>query len=88
MHLHTLKNEQDSALRVRIAELEDRKKQAVQKQAHERKKLEQAQEKRRAEETKARQARFNRGLRGLLDRLTGKHRRLSKQNQQETRKEL
>lgn len=35
-------------------------------------------------ETAERQARFNRGLRGLLDRITGKHARIREQNLRET----
>ena len=51
----------------------------------EREKLSIVHEQRRRIETKKRQDRFNKGLHGFIDRLTGKRRRITKQNKQETR---
>ena len=48
-----------------------------------RKRLDASQEARRTEETCRRQERFNKGLHGLWDVLTGRHARLSKQNRTE-----
>ena len=42
------------------------------------------QAKRSEQETKARQTRYNKGLHGLWDRLTGTHSRIKKQNELET----
>ena len=49
----------------------------------ERKRLKDGQEKRWQEETKARQERLNKGLRGLFDKLTGKNSKMQKHNQAE-----
>jgi len=52
-------------------------------QRRERATLKQAQEKRQETETQIRQTRFNKGLRGVLDFVTGKRRKIKAQNQQE-----
>ncbi|MCZ6805177.1 MAG: hypothetical protein O7D86_14965 [Proteobacteria bacterium] len=51
----------------------------------EREKLSITHEQRRDIETKERQNRFNKGLHGFIDRLTGKRHRIAEQNKQETR---
>ena len=51
----------------------------------ERKDLRQAQETRAKEEAAERQARYNKGLRGLWDRLRGKHSKIRKQNEVEAK---
>lgn len=83
-HLRDLKEQQDTAIRTRIAEIAQRRVQMRQKHTRERVALRESQEERRTEETKLRQERFNKGLRGWLDRLTGHHRRIKKQNEEET----
>lgn len=56
----------------------------VQKQREMRKHLRAQQEQRTLAEMKVRQDRYNKGLRGLLDRFTGKHKRIKAQNEAET----
>ena len=50
----------------------------------ERRDLRKSQEERWQSEAKERQARFRKGLRGVLDRVTGQHRRIKKRNVRET----
>lgn len=59
------------------------KKQLVQWQRHERKLLSEIQAVRWIEESRDRYERFRRGLRGLWDRITGRHARIAAQNQAE-----
>lgn len=82
--LSELHEQQAAAIDTRLSDLEIKRQHMVDKQRHEREALEQAQTERQAEETKARQARFNKGLRGLLDHFTGKCRKVKKQNERET----
>lgn len=67
----------------RFAPLLRQKSVLVERQQEERHILAQEQEKRWHEETLERQARINKGLRGLWDRLTGKHTQMLKQNEVE-----
>ncbi len=67
-----------------MSEIEQRRLQMAEKHAEERKALRGAQQKRWQAEILLRQECFNKGLRGWLDRLTGKHRRIKEQNEQET----
>jgi len=53
------------------------------KHTQERQRQRQMQEQRRIQETQARQERFNKGLRGLFDRITGAYSRTKKQNEME-----
>lgn len=57
--------------------------QLVQKQRQERADLAAAQQQRQAKETALRASRLNRGMRGLWDRITGRHAKQSKTNEQE-----
>lgn len=81
--LSSLKDHQTSRIAQRRAELEERRQGLVAKQKAERRALRQTQKDRWQAEVKARQARFNRGLRGLMDRFTGQHARIRKRNEQE-----
>lgn len=75
----------DVSLRAKAAQdrFEVRRKALVTKQQAERKALTEAQERRRIAANKERQARFNRGLSGIWDRLRGEHARIRKQNERE-----
>ena len=83
-HLRDLQGRQTSAVQSRIALLNDQLKRMVDAQRRERAMFKEVQEKRWQAETQTRQARFNRGLQGLLDFVTGKRSKIKQQNQQET----
>ena len=68
---------------VRAAELEEQRLAMREDHQTERAKLDEAQKERWARETQERQDRFNKGMRGLWDRLTGRHAALKQQNEQE-----
>lgn len=84
VHLDKLKKEQYTAINSRIAEIEKSIIQMCKQHELERKSLLQKQFKRRSEETKIRQGRFNKGLLGIIDLLTGKRKNIKTQNEQET----
>lgn len=88
VQLETLKDTQSSAIEARAALIGSQKDQLTRQHRQARAKLDQAQEVRRASEIRARQARFRRGLSGLWDRMTGKHRRIKEQNEAETHRAL
>ncbi len=67
----------------KTAELEEQRLALTADHRTERAKLDAAQQARWAEETRQRQERFNAGIRGILDRLTGQHAKLRKQNELE-----
>tara|TARA_R110002110_G_scaffold415618_1_gene652468 strand:+ start:2737 stop:4200 length:1464 start_codon:yes stop_codon:yes gene_type:complete len=68
----------------KAAELEEQRLGLTADHKAERLKLDAAQQLRQADETRARQERFNAGMRGLWDRLTGQHTKLRKQNELES----
>lgn len=82
-HLEALRTQQNAAVMARLAKIADRKMQLAQAHEAQRAALEKAFEERRRTETRARQARFRKGLRGLFDRFTGRHREIARQNEQE-----
>ncbi len=82
--LHTLSERQDKTIQARLYDLGTHHKQLVAEQKRERQELVEAQKQRRDAETRLRQERYNNGIRGLLDRLTGRHKRIRKQNERET----
>ena len=86
--LERFKNELDAQAQENDTEFEKRRKALVQRQQAERQNLNEAQEKRRIEANRTRQARFRKGLKGLWDRLSGEHRRISQQNEREAREAL
>ncbi|GAB5469813.1 MAG: hypothetical protein Kilf2KO_28430 [Rhodospirillales bacterium] len=64
-------------------EIERRRRTLVEHQRAERRKLEETQTQRQAEESQARQTRFRRGIKGLWDRLRGEHRHIQERNELE-----
>ena len=82
-HLLDLQTQQSQAVDARLAAIEDAKQDMVREQKAARVTLGKAQQERQRKETRQRQERFNKGLRGFLDRFTGHHRRIKKQNEQE-----
>ncbi len=80
-HLDALQRSQNLAIRQRISIIEAERQRMAEKHARERAELIEAQSRRRHEDIMARQKRFRGGLRGILDRVTGKHRRIEKENQ-------
>jgi len=82
-HLHTLQEQQNSAIQARTGILKDQLQRMVKSQRRERAALKEAQEKRQQAETQARQARYNKGLKAVLDFVTGKRRKTKQQNQTE-----
>lgn len=81
--LTELQKQQQAALQTRLAEIEEKRRALVAQQTAEREALKAALQSRSRAETLQRQQRFNKGLRGLLDRVTGRHRQLKEQNEQE-----
>lgn len=72
-----------AALKKQEAVLAFQRSQIVARQRQERAALEERQQKRGVKETADRAARLSRGVRGLWDRITGKHQRTAKQNELE-----
>ena len=81
--LDDLQNQQNSTIKARLADIEERCVQMVRKHKSARKDLCSRQEERWQAETLRRQARFQKGLRGFLDRLTGRRRHIREQNERE-----
>ncbi|MCI2808940.1 relaxase/mobilization nuclease domain-containing protein [Eoetvoesiella caeni] len=75
--------EAETARQKLAATLAMQRTQIVEKQRKERTDLAAAQEKRWAQESAERAARLNKGIRGLWDRLTGRHAQQTKQNEQQ-----
>jgi len=82
--IERLKNRQSAALEARTTLLLDQLKRMVSIQRKERETLKTAQEKRWQSETLTRQARYNKGLKGLIQFVTGKRRKIKQQNERET----
>lgn len=74
-----LKSEQSAEL----APLRKQARQLALNHKHERNHLQKFHDKRQRQENEKRQARYNKGIRGLLDRITGKHSKIRKQNETE-----
>lgn len=81
--LQELQDQQNTAIQDRTDSLIGKLDLVVKTQRNERKALKTAQQERWETETKARQARFNKGLKALLDFVTGKHSKIKQQNQRE-----
>ena len=81
--LDTLGRAQQSAIATRQQDIKCLLAELVQRQKAERGTLDSDHAQRRIRETRARQRRFNKGLRGLLDHFTGRHRRIREQNEQD-----
>ena len=81
--MERFRGEQDSQSETRRRDHERCRMALVQRQRAERQFLKDSIEKRRAEESRTRQARFRKGLKGLWDRLRGEHKRIREQNERE-----
>lgn len=81
--LEALKQAQTAKLNARIALLERQKRDLAAQHKEERRALDEKQDKRHIQEIKQRQSRFNTGLRGLWDRLTGRHKQIREKNETE-----
>jgi hypothetical protein len=66
------------------ASFEFRKNELIQRQRHQREQLDKSQQARKEQEIKIRTQRFSSGMRGVWDRVTGKHARIQRQNEIET----
>jgi len=82
--LSTLRQRQANAIQDRVASLKNEAKVLKQHHMKARYALAQMQEVRTQEEIQNRQQRFRQGISGLWDRLTGRRKRIAKQNEQET----
>ena len=82
-HLKHLRQHQNAVVAGRIEQIRDKHRKLVKEHRSERERLERHHENRTRAETRARQARFRKGLRGLFDRFTGRHREIAKQNERE-----
>lgn len=82
--LSDLQQQQSAAIEVRLAEIESKRVQLVKDHTRERHALKQSQEARWQQEVLLRQDRYNKGLRGLVDRITGKRRQIRAQNEKDT----
>lgn len=80
-HLEELKQAQSEKLHARFVLLEQQKHELAEKHRNERRIFREKLEKRNMAENKKRQERFNKGLRGFWDRLTGRHAKLRKENE-------
>ncbi|MEW8048825.1 MAG: relaxase/mobilization nuclease domain-containing protein [Candidatus Thiodiazotropha sp.] len=84
-HLSTLQVQQDQVIKARLEDIDALRRTMATSHRETRTTLREAQKTRREAERRVRQARFHKGLRGLLDHLTGTHRRIKRQNEDETR---
>jgi len=81
--IKTYIKETETTFQKQTAQLAFRKADMAQRHREERSRMQEGQEKRWAQETKARSARMSRGFRGIWDRLTGKYANIRKQNELE-----
>ena len=82
--LETFRKRQNDRAKARQEAIEQKRAELLKIQTEAREKLKSEQETRWALEVKQRQERYNKGLRGLLDRVTGRHNRLKALNERET----
>ncbi len=82
-HITALKAQHDKALQAHFDGIEQKRIALVQLHIQERQVLKERQEQRCAAENLRRQERYRKGLKGLLDRVTGKHRQIRERNEQE-----
>lgn len=83
-HLQDLKTHRGDKIDARKKLIRDKLTILVSQQQHERDNQKQAHEQRWQLETHKRQALFNTGIKGLVDRVTGQYRKLQKQNERES----
>lgn len=79
--IQALQAQQTHAIQGRVSEIEQKRLHMVEQHRSHRQSLTEKQHQRWQAETKQRQARYKKGLRGVLDRVTGRYRQLSKQNE-------
>ncbi len=84
LHLKDLQAQRNKVISGRMNELEQKKTELVKQQQQARKALAQEQQQRQKQEILQRQNRYNKGLKGFWDRLTGAHRKIKVQNEYET----
>lgn len=82
-NLARLRGEEEAAFASRLRDFRGRKDALVREQRAEREALSTHHERRLQAETQARQLRFNSGIRGLVDRLSGRRRQIQERNQHE-----
>lgn len=82
--LKEIKEQQHAAVQTRLSLINANKLEILQRHKKNREVLKIKQDARQIQEIKDRQDHYNKGLRGILDRLTGKHYRIKKQNEHET----
>ena len=87
-HLNELQGHQDTIINARLADIEQTRERMAEKHKEERTTLEKRQEECRRQETRLRQERYRKGLRGWLDRLTGHRRRVKQRNEEEAKAAL
>ena len=78
-----LKAEHEAAIHARTSKIQEELGRITKEHKAERQTLEDHHNERRQAEIRQRQGRFNHGLRGILDRVTGRHRQLRAQNERE-----
>ncbi|MCG8317109.1 MAG: relaxase/mobilization nuclease domain-containing protein [Pseudomonadales bacterium] len=83
-HLQAVRDEQSHIINTRLSEIKTRRKQLSLRHRMEYNLLRQQQRDRWQAETRRRQKRFNSGLGGILERVTGKRSRIEKRNRLET----
>ncbi len=81
--LSKLQEQKAQEAKIRLAENAAKRQQLIAQQTKERQIQKQRQDERQQRETTIRQQRFNTGLRGLLDRVSGRYKQLKAQNEQE-----
>ena len=79
-----LQRQQQAAIQNRLSQVANKYRQLANDHKREREALKQLQQKRWFEEVRQRQERYNTGLKALLDRVTGRHSQIKKQNEIET----
>ncbi len=84
-HLANLQNQQNHALQSRFDDIESSRKRLVRKQKEERQQLAKEQAEREQKESLERQEKYRKGLLGLLDRFTGRHKAIKKINEDEAK---
>lgn len=82
--LKTLHDNERRMARLKIQHAKQQRDTLVKAQCDARKAMKAHQEARTQQETMQRQQRYNKGIRGLVDRFTGKHKRIKEQNERET----
>lgn len=84
-HLEFLKTEQQEKLQARASAIAQQKQILALRHQEERQALAERQADHAAREIKERQARFRTGLMGIWDRVTGRHRKIQQENEEQTR---